>query len=68
MLEDPRTMNCQTTLAYRNAVLDIGDQWVKKRQKSDIWKLGTVDLFGAIMKAGEPGGKSRYFTSVEFDL
>jgi hypothetical protein len=64
MRNDPEHVRSEKTKAYIDAVLEIGDRWVKKRQKTDNWKLGTIDLYGAIQKAGQLGGRQRFYTYV----
>lgn len=62
MRDDPHHVSAAATKEYVDAVLEIGDRWVKKREKTDNWKIGTVDLYGAILKAGEQGGTRRFYT------
>jgi hypothetical protein len=65
MRDDPDHVRAEKTKAYVDAVLEIGDRWVKRRQKTDNWKIGVIDLHGAIQKAGEHGGKRRFYTYVQ---
>jgi len=64
MRDDPHHVRAEKTKAYVDAVLEIGDRWVRRRQKTDNWKIGVIDLHGAIQKAGEHGGRRRFYTYV----
>ena len=65
MRDDPEHVRAEKTKPYVDAVLEIGDRWVKKRQQTDNWKIGVIDLHGAIQKAGEQGGTRRFYTYVQ---
>jgi hypothetical protein len=66
MIDDLSHLNDARTKGYRDAVLDIGREWAEKEGNGDRWKLATIDLYGAIVKAGEEGGTSRFYKSASY--
>jgi len=65
MRNDPHHVLAAESKKYSDAVLDIGQQWAQKNKEGNNWKIGTIDLYGAILKAGEQGGRERFYRSVQ---
>ena len=65
MRNDPHHVLAAESKKYSDAVLDIGQQWALKNKEGNNWKIGTIDLYGAILKAGELGGRERFYRSVQ---
>jgi hypothetical protein len=64
LLDDPNHITSERTQTYSDAVLDIGKEWARKNKEGDNWKIGTIDLAGAILKAGEQGGTRQFYKFV----
>jgi hypothetical protein len=56
MLDDPSHFQNSVVEQYRDVVLDVGQRWADKRNKDDNWKLATINLYDALVKAGQTGG------------
>lgn len=63
--DDPDNVNSERTRKYSDTVLDIGREWAEKHKEGDSWKIGSIDLSDAIIKAGERGGTRRFYKYVE---
>jgi hypothetical protein len=64
MLDDPEHLKASVLEQYRDVVLEVGQEWTSKRTQGDNWKLATIDLYGALRKAGGNGGMERLFKYV----
>jgi hypothetical protein len=62
--DDPDNINSERTQTYSDAVLDIGKEWARKNKAGDKWKIGSIDLAGALLKAGEQGGTRQFYKFV----
>jgi len=63
--DDPDNVNSERTRKYSETLLDIGREWAGKNKEGDNWKIGSIDLSDAIMKAGERGGTRQFYKYVE---
>lgn len=60
MLDNPSHFHNSVVEQYRDVVLEIGEEWVDKNKADDNWKLATINLYDALVKAGEDGGIEQF--------
>jgi hypothetical protein len=64
MMPNPQDVSNDSTIKNRDAICEIGEQWMSKRNEGDNWKLGVVDLYSALVQEGRSEGMPRLFTYV----
>jgi hypothetical protein len=55
MRNDPNHVNDASAFRYKEAMCEVGADWVNKRSDGDNWKLGVIDLYSSFKKAGKLG-------------